>query len=72
MVCAFATPEVRWKEAVIFALVMSYLCILLFSVLLSLPITLCKDLPVCDLVNGHFDAIRGLIKAAAAVLGRAG
>lgn len=72
MACAFATPEVRWKEAAIFALVMSYLCILLFFVLLNLPITLCKDLPICDLANSHFDFIRSVIKAVMGLFGRAG
>jgi putative tricarboxylic transport membrane protein len=39
MICAsFASDEVRWKEAVLFALSMTAFCVLLFKVVLGLPI----------------------------------
>ena len=38
MVGTFASPEVRWKEAVIFSITLTLLCILLFKTLLGLPI----------------------------------
>jgi hypothetical protein len=33
-----ATPDFRWKESVIFSVIMTGFCILLFKVALSLPI----------------------------------
>jgi hypothetical protein len=38
VIASFASPEVRWKEAVIFAVAMTAACILLFKVALKLPI----------------------------------
>lgn len=35
---SFASDEVRWKEAIIFAVAMTAFCIVLFKVLLGLPI----------------------------------
>jgi len=35
---SMATPEMRWKETVIFSIAMTVFCILLFKVALSLPI----------------------------------
>jgi putative tricarboxylic transport membrane protein len=38
IIASFATEEVRWKEAVIFAVAMTAACILLFKMALKLPI----------------------------------
>jgi putative tricarboxylic transport membrane protein len=38
LIGCFATDEVRWKEAVIFAVAMTAFCIVLFKVVLGLPI----------------------------------
>jgi len=38
LVASFAADDVRWKEAIIFAVAMTAFCIILFKVLLGLPI----------------------------------
>ncbi|MFZ4533301.1 MAG: tripartite tricarboxylate transporter TctB family protein [Alsobacter sp.] len=38
LVSCFAADDVRWKEAIIFAVAMTAFCIILFKVLLGLPI----------------------------------
>jgi putative tricarboxylic transport membrane protein len=38
MFCSLASDEFRWKEALIFSVVLTVVCILLFKTLLGLPI----------------------------------
>lgn len=38
MFCSLASPEFRWKEALVFSVVLTAICILLFKTLLGLPI----------------------------------
>ncbi len=52
LLCAAAAEDVRWRESVIWALILTTFCAFLFSYALSLPLQLCPrslELPLCPL-----------------------
>ncbi|MEA2977609.1 MAG: putative tricarboxylic transport rane protein [Alphaproteobacteria bacterium] len=50
LICAAAAADVRWRESVIWAIILTAFCSFLFSYALSLPLQLCPrtfSLPLC-------------------------